>query len=63
MPARVDFAPITSELVREIAARFMMLSDFNNRATPINRLLCLQALARAESRRRNADSVLLWSGD
>jgi hypothetical protein len=56
--ARVDSAPITSELVHEIAARFIILSDFNNRATLINRLLRLRALARAESRRRNADSVL-----
>jgi hypothetical protein len=58
MLARVDSAPITSELVYKIAARFIMLSDFNNRATLINRLLRLQALARAESRRRNADGVL-----
>lgn len=63
MPAGVDSAPITSELVREMATRFMMLSDFNNRATPMNRLLRLRALARAESRRRNADGVLSWSGD
>jgi hypothetical protein len=58
MPAGVDSAPITSEPVSEMAGRFMMLSDFNNRATPMNRLLRLRALARAESRRRNADGVL-----
>lgn len=63
MPAGVDSAPITSELVSEMAVRFMMLSDFNRRATPMNRLLRLRALARAESRRRNADGVLSWSGD
>jgi hypothetical protein len=57
--AGVDSAPITSELVHEIATRFIMLSDFNNRATLINYLLRLWALARAESRRYNADSVLL----
>jgi superfamily II DNA helicase RecQ len=63
MPTGVESAPITSELVREMAARFMMLSDFNNGATPMNRLLRLRALARAESRRRNADGMLSWSGD
>jgi hypothetical protein len=39
--ARVDSAPITSELVHKIATRFIMLLDFNNRATLINRLLRL----------------------
>jgi hypothetical protein len=63
MLARVDSAPITSKLVHEMAARFIMLLDFNNRATLINRLLRLRALVRAESRRRNADGVLSWSGD
>jgi hypothetical protein len=41
MLARVDFAPITSKLVRKIAAQFIILLDFNNRATPINYLLYL----------------------
>jgi hypothetical protein len=63
LPAGEDSAPITSELVHDMAARFMMLSDFNHQATPMNRLLRLRALARAESRRRNADGVLAWSGD
>jgi hypothetical protein len=58
MPAGADSAPITSELVGEMAVRFMMLLDFGNKATPMNCLLCLRALARAESRRRNANGVL-----
>lgn len=63
LPAGLDAAPVTSELVREMCMRFVMLSDYNNSATPMNRLLRLRALARSESRRRNADGVLSWSGD
>lgn len=63
MSAGADAAPITSELVCEMSMRFMMLSDYNHTATPMNRLLRLRALARSESRRRNADGVLSWSGD
>jgi hypothetical protein len=59
MLARADSAPITSKLVDKIAVQFIMLLDFSNKATPINCLLCLQALARAESRCHNANSVLL----
>jgi superfamily II DNA/RNA helicase len=63
IPAGLDSAPVTSELVSEMAVRFMVLSDVNGSATPMNRLLRLRALARAESKRRNADGVLSWSGD
>lgn len=63
LPAGEDAAPLTSELVGEMAARFMTLADFNHKATPMNRLLRLRALARAEGARRNAEGVLSWSGD
>jgi len=63
MPAGADAAPLTSELVNDMAERFLMLSDFQHGPTPMNRLLRLRALARAESSRRNADGVLSWSGE
>jgi hypothetical protein len=56
--ARADSAPSTSELVGEMSTRFMVLLDYSHTATPMNRLLQLQALARLESRRCNADGVL-----
>jgi superfamily II DNA helicase RecQ len=61
--AGADSAPSTSELVGEMSTRSMVLSDYSHTATPMNRLLRLRALARSESRRRNADGVLSWSGD
>jgi hypothetical protein len=63
LAAGADSAPSTSELVGEMSTRFMVLSDYSHIATPMNRLLRLRALARSESRRRNADGVLSWSGD
>ncbi|KAH7084595.1 hypothetical protein FB567DRAFT_445985, partial [Paraphoma chrysanthemicola] len=39
-----------------IATRFIILLDFNNSATPMNCMLCLRVLVRAESRRHNTDS-------
>jgi hypothetical protein len=63
LAAGEDSAPLTSELVREMSTRFLVLSDYNHTATPMNRLLRLRALARSESRRRNADGVLSWYGD
>jgi hypothetical protein len=63
LAARADSAPSTSELVGKISTQFIVLSDYSHTATPINQLLQLQALARSESRRRNADGVLSWSSN
>jgi hypothetical protein len=58
LAARADSAPSISELIGEMSTRFMVLLDYSHTATPMNQLLQLQALARSESRRRNADGVL-----
>jgi hypothetical protein len=58
LAAGADSAPSTSELVGKMSTQFMVLLDYSHTATPMNQLLRLQALARSESRRCNADGVL-----
>jgi hypothetical protein len=46
------------ELVKEKAEEVLMLSDFNNRPTLMNRILRLRALARATSHNHNTKGIV-----
>ncbi|CAE7173497.1 DUF3505 multi-domain protein [Pyrenophora teres f. teres] len=58
-----DTAPTAYELVRDMADRFMTLSDFKGTPSPMNRMLRLRTLARSQSRRRNTPGIVSWDRD
>lgn len=56
-------APTTYELVKDMAERFLTLSDFQGKPSPMNRMLRLRTLARAQAKRRNTPGTVAWDGD
>ncbi|KAF2824582.1 hypothetical protein CC86DRAFT_264784, partial [Ophiobolus disseminans] len=46
-----------------MAEQFMTLSDFRGTPSPMNRMLRLRALARAQAKRRNTPGVVAWDRD
>ncbi|CAA9960673.1 DNA helicase recq [Pyrenophora teres f. maculata] len=58
-----DTAPTAYELVRDMADRFMTLSDFKGTPSPMNRMLRLRTLARSQARRRNTPGIVSWDRD
>jgi len=58
-----DTAPTAYQLVRDMAERFMTLSDFKGMPSPMNRMLRLRTLARTQAGRRNAPGIVSWDRD
>ncbi|KAF1933795.1 uncharacterized protein M421DRAFT_88925 [Didymella exigua CBS 183.55] len=56
-------APTAYELVKDMLEQFMTLSNFKGTPSPINQMLCLRTLARAQARQRNTPSIVLWDRD
>jgi superfamily II DNA helicase RecQ len=58
-----DTALAAYQLVRDMAERFMTLSDFQGKPSPMNRMLRLRTLARTQAKRRNTPGTVSWDGD
>jgi hypothetical protein len=58
-----ETAPTAFELVRDMAERFMTLSDYKGTPSPMNRMLRLRTLARKLAGQRNTPGMVAWDGD
>jgi superfamily II DNA helicase RecQ len=58
-----ETAPTAYELVRDMAERFMTLSDYRGMPSPINRMLRLRTLARSYASQRNTPGMVSWDRD
>jgi hypothetical protein len=58
-----ETAPTAYGLVRDMAERFMTLSDYKGTPSPMNRMLRLRTLARTYAGRRNTPGIVSWDRD